>query len=164
MTDSTELRAVIAEALRDRQRWRHLIRHDDSDRVCELLQLSDSVELWLVCWAAGQDTGFHDHDRSAAEIAVVSGTIREERLVLYDEPIAAVHEQGAWVTVPSGDIHRVTHVAGSPAVTLHAYSPPLERVGTYVVAEDGRLRRFVAPAERVLAAEASDLLTRRAAA
>jgi hypothetical protein len=67
------------------------------------------------------------------------------------------------VTVPSGDIHRVTHAAGRPAVTLHAYSPPLERVGAYVVADDGRLRRNVAPADRVLAAEAtSDATASRA--
>ena len=57
---------------------------------------------------------------------------------------------GAWVTVPSGDIHRVTHAAGAPAVTLHAYSPPLERVGTYALAEDGRLRRYPTAAETVL--------------
>jgi predicted metal-dependent enzyme (double-stranded beta helix superfamily) len=157
LTDSGGLRAVIGEALRDRKRWRHLVRHDHSDRVCELLHVSANVELWLVCWAAGHDTGFHDHDHSAAEIAVVSGAIREQRLVLHDEPISATHEQGAWVTVPSGDIHRVTHAAGRPAVTLHAYSPRLERVGTYVIAEDGRLRRHVAPAETVLAAEAASL-------
>jgi predicted metal-dependent enzyme (double-stranded beta helix superfamily) len=155
MTDAGRLRAVIGEALLDRKRWRHLVRHEHSDRVCELLHVSASVELWLVCWAHGHDTGFHDHDRSAAEIAVVSGAIREQRLVLRDEPISATHEQGAWVTVPSGDIHRVTHAAGTPAVTLHAYSPPLERVGTYVIGEDGRLRRHVAPAGAVLAAEAA---------
>jgi predicted metal-dependent enzyme (double-stranded beta helix superfamily) len=155
MTDTGALRAVIGETLRDRKRWEHLVRHDRSDRVCELLDVSDSVELWLVCWADGQDTGFHDHDHSAAEIAVVSGAIREERLVLLDDPISATHEHGAWVTVPAGDIHRVTHAAGRPAVTLHAYSPPLERVGTYVIAEDGRLRRHVAPAGTVLAAEAA---------
>jgi predicted metal-dependent enzyme (double-stranded beta helix superfamily) len=149
------LHDAIGEALRGRGRWRHLIRHDPGDRVCELLQLSDDVELWLVCWADGHDTGFHDHDHSAALIAVVSGAIREERLMLLDEPISATHEQGTWVAVPSGDIHRVTHAAGRPAVTLHAYSPPLERVGAYVVADDGRLRRNVAPADTVLAAEAA---------
>ena len=152
MTDTGRLRTAIGDALRDRRRWHHLIRHDHSERVCELLHVSADVELWLVCWAAGHDTGFHDHDHSAAEIAVVSGAIREERLVLHDEPISATHEQGAWVSVPSGDIHRVTHAAGRPAVTLHAYAPRLERVGTYVIAEDGRLRRHVAPADTVLAA------------
>jgi predicted metal-dependent enzyme (double-stranded beta helix superfamily) len=153
MTGAGLLHDVIGAALGDRGRWQHLIRHDRDDRVCELLQLSDDVELWLVCWADGHDTGFHDHDHSAALIAVVSGAIREERLVLLDTPISATHEQGTWVTVPSGDIHRVTHAAGRPAVTLHAYSPPLQRVGTYVVADDGRLRRNVAPADTVLGAE-----------
>jgi hypothetical protein len=43
-----------------------------------------------------------------------------------------------------------TNCLDEPAVTLHAYSPPLERVGTYAVAEDGRLRRYPAAAETVL--------------
>ena len=29
----------------------------------------------------------------------------------------------------------------APAVSIHAYSPPLWRMGTYVVAPDGTLRR-----------------------
>jgi hypothetical protein len=31
--------------------------------------------------------------------------------------------------------------ADYPAVTIHAYSPPLWRMGTYTVSPDGELRR-----------------------
>ncbi|MGA9860189.1 MAG: hypothetical protein WBQ18_20145, partial [Solirubrobacteraceae bacterium] len=37
---------------------------------------------WVICWSEDQDTGFHDHDESAAGIAVVSGRVREDRLTL----------------------------------------------------------------------------------
>jgi hypothetical protein len=39
------------------------------------------------------------------------------------------------------DIHRVRHAGTGPAVTLHVYSPPLQRMGAYLVGEDWVLRR-----------------------
>ena len=33
------------------------------------------------------------------------------------------------------------HAGDVPAVTIHAYSPPLWRMGAYEVAESGELRR-----------------------
>ena len=38
------------------------------------------------------------------------------------------------------DIHRVTHAGTTPATTLHAYSPPLRRMGAYLV-QPGRHAR-----------------------
>ncbi|MFL5885973.1 MAG: cysteine dioxygenase [Thermoleophilaceae bacterium] len=154
MLRETELRELVTAARRDREAWQHLVRQDAGERVCELLHSSEQAELWLVCWADGHDTGFHDHDRSTGLIAVIDGAIREERLTIGGAPIAGVHPAGAEVAVPPGDIHRVAHVDGAPAVTLHAYSPPLERVGTYAVADDGRLRRFPESAGTVLTAQA----------
>ena len=34
-------------------------------------------------------------------------------------------------TGPGGYIHSVSHVAGEPAISIHAYSPPLTCVGQY---------------------------------
>ena len=44
-------------------------------------------------------------------------------------------------TGPGGYIHSVSHVEGEPAVSIHAYSPPLTCVGQYRVDSLGRLRR-----------------------
>jgi hypothetical protein len=50
----------------------------------------------------------------------------------------------------AADIHRVRHSGADPAVTLHVYSPPLSRMGAYVVGEDGVLERHsVAPEEEL---------------
>jgi hypothetical protein len=38
-------------------------------------------------------------------------------------------------------IHRVLHAGGPPAITLHAYSPPLVRTGAYRIGPDGQLER-----------------------
>ena len=41
----------------------------------------------------------------------------------------------------AADIHRVRHTGTAPAVTIHAYSPPLWRMGAYEVLPGGELRR-----------------------
>jgi mannose-6-phosphate isomerase-like protein (cupin superfamily) len=61
---------------------------------------------------------------------------------------------GDAVTIAREAIHRVRHAGTEPATTLHAYSPPLSRVGTYEVAADGALLRHARPAETLLEAVA----------
>jgi hypothetical protein len=39
------------------------------------------------------------------------------------------------------DIHRVTHAGTTPATTVHAYSPPLRRMGAYLIQPGGTLER-----------------------
>jgi hypothetical protein len=49
-----------------------------------------------------------------------------------------------------GYIHRVTYREGLPAVTVHVYSPRLDRVGQYRLGEDGVVRREVRPGRNEL--------------
>jgi hypothetical protein len=88
------------------------------------------------------DTGFHDHDLSAGAVAVAAGAVREERLVLGGPPATRIASAGEVFTFGPSDIHRVSHAGGEPAVTLHAYSPPLWRMGAYEVLPTGELRRW----------------------
>ena len=41
---------------------------------------TSDVNAWLICWSEDHDTGFHDHDASAAAITVMAGHVREDRL------------------------------------------------------------------------------------
>jgi mannose-6-phosphate isomerase-like protein (cupin superfamily) len=122
--------------------WRDHIRHSDDLRVYEQIWDDEDVNAWVICWSEDQDTGFHDHDESAAAIAVISGHVREERLALVSNGRRAC-ELGAGdvFTVPPVAIHRVLHVGEAPAVTIHAYSPPLTRTGAYRVGPNGELER-----------------------
>ena len=52
-------------------------------------------------------------------------------------------------------IHRVLHAGGEPAVTIHAYSPPLRRTGAYRVGPRGDLQREAQPFEVELRADAA---------
>jgi mannose-6-phosphate isomerase-like protein (cupin superfamily) len=121
------------------ERWQHLVRHDDS-RVYEQIWDDGDVNAWLICWSEDSDTGFHDHDDSAAGITVVSGSVREDRLALNGPPRSRELSAGTTFTVPPTAIHR-------------AYSPPLRRMGAYRVGADGELERESQPFEQELRAE-----------
>jgi quercetin dioxygenase-like cupin family protein len=144
---------MLYEWARDEDVWRPLVRHDEQERVYELVHRDADVELYLVCWMPGHDTGFHDHDHSAAAITVLTGEITEERLSLGGS-VSRRLQEGAAVEIAREAIHRVRHSGSEPAVTLHAYSPPLSRVGTYEFADDGALLRHPRPAETPLEAAA----------
>ena len=138
---TAELRELVDELAATPDVWRPLVRHEHDRRTYELLLHDDDVMAWVICWMDDHDTGFHDHDVSSGAVHVVQGRIREERLRLGREPLARTFEPGATFDFSSSDIHRVAHAGGGPAVTLHAYSPPLWRMGAYELDDDGGLRR-----------------------
>jgi predicted metal-dependent enzyme (double-stranded beta helix superfamily) len=136
-----ELGALVVRLAGEPERWRHLVHHRPDARTYEQLHRDDRVAVWLICWMNDHDTGFHDHDLSAGALTVVRGQIREERLVLGGPPAGRTLGAGETLDFAASDIHRVSHAGTEPAVTLHAYSPPLWRMGAYEVSPDGTLRR-----------------------
>jgi hypothetical protein len=87
------------------------------------------------------DTGFHDHDRSAGAVAVTRGAVIEDRLLLGGGTTSRTVAAGGAFTFAAADIHRVRHGGAGPAVSIHAYSPPLWRMGAYEIGAGGELRR-----------------------
>jgi predicted metal-dependent enzyme (double-stranded beta helix superfamily) len=136
-----QLEAFARELAQAPQRWRHLVAHDPAQRTYELLHHDEGVMAWLICWMDDHDTGYHDHDSSAGAVAVVEGAVREERLRLGAEPLERLVSAGEAFTFGPADIHRVRHAGDRPAVTIHAYSPPLWRMGAYEIDPAGALRR-----------------------
>jgi mannose-6-phosphate isomerase-like protein (cupin superfamily) len=135
------------------ERWAHLIRHAGDMRIYEQIWDDAKVNAWMICWSEDQDTGFHDHDHSAAAIRVISGRVREDRLTLGAGPRTRELGPGTTFIVPPTAIHRVLHAGEGPAVTIHAYSPPLRRTGAYRVGAGGELERQAQPFEVELRAE-----------
>jgi predicted metal-dependent enzyme (double-stranded beta helix superfamily) len=148
--ERSELRELVLELAGRPEAWRHLVRHDPAARSYAQLHRDDHVAVWLNCWLADHDTGFHDHDLSAGAVAVVEGRVREERLVLGGPPRSLTFAAGGAFEFGASDIHRVLHAGSAPAVTLHAYSPPLRRMGSYEVQPDGSLRRHSIPSTEEL--------------
>jgi mannose-6-phosphate isomerase-like protein (cupin superfamily) len=148
-----ELHRFAAGLAATPESWRRHVRHDSGTRVYEEIWNDGDVNAWVICWSEDQDTGFHDHDESAAAIAVVSGAVREDRLTLSGPPRSRTFGAGETFTVPPVAIHRVLHAGDQPAVTIHAYSPPLRRTGAYRVGPDGELERESQPFEVELRGE-----------
>ena len=136
-----DLRALVEELAADSDAWLPRVRHEPDRRTYELLLHDEDVMAWVISWMDDHDTGFHDHDVSSGAVHVVRGRILEERLRLGREPLARTFGPGATFHFSASDIHRVAHAGGGPAVTIHAYSPPLWRMGAYEIDAGGELRR-----------------------
>ena len=140
-----ELSQYVRALARRREAWEAFVRHDSTTRIYEQIQRSAHLDVWLICWSDEQDTGFHDHDASSGAVAVVAGSVREQRLVLGGAPVSRTFSAPQTFTFDASVIHRVHHVSSEPAVTLHAYSPPLTRLGAYRTGAGGELVRDTIP-------------------
>jgi mannose-6-phosphate isomerase-like protein (cupin superfamily) len=148
-----ELERFVAALASSPERWSHAVRHAGDARVYEQIWDDEDVNAWVICWSEDQDTGFHDHDESAAAITVISGSVREDRFTVGGSPRSREVGPGETFTVPPVAIHRVLHTGDGPAVTIHAYSPPLARTGAYRVGTEGELERESLPLQAELRAE-----------
>jgi predicted metal-dependent enzyme (double-stranded beta helix superfamily) len=136
-----ELLALVQALAQEPGLWQHLAQPDPDQRTYAQILRDEHVALWVICWCDEQDTGFHDHDFSGGAVAVVAGALREERLVLGGGTTSLTYAAGEAFAFSAADIHRVRHAGEEPAISLHAYSPPLWRMGAYEVAPTGELRR-----------------------
>ena len=138
--DLDELRTVAATLAADPARWSHLVGFDDDERVYVSLHRDAHVDVWLMCWTPANDTGWHDHDISSGAVAVVAGELVENNLALGTTGIETRVRAGTAFCFGPDHIHRLNG-ATDGSVSVHAYSPPLWRMGQYAVTDDGVLRR-----------------------
>jgi predicted metal-dependent enzyme (double-stranded beta helix superfamily) len=105
------------------------------------LALSDRYEIWLLSWLPGQQTGFHDHGASAGAFAVALGRLTEQAAI-GGRPAPATRTLPRGTTWSFGQhyVHDVSNDAAEPALSVHAYSPPLSRMRRFALAADGGLR------------------------
>jgi hypothetical protein len=139
--DRTALRRLVSDIAARPAIWRPLVTIDAESRRFEQLWRDEHVDVWVISWMHGHDTGFHDHDLSRGAVAVVAGALVEERMVLGGPALERRHPAGAVFDFDASHVHRMRQDSDGAAVSIHAYSPPLWRMGTYAVAADGTLRR-----------------------
>ena len=108
----------------------------DDNRWWARLHGDDAVDVWLLTWLPGQLTDLHDHGSSSAAFVVTRGRLEEVRANLTGTRHTTVHSVGRTSWVPAGAVHDVRAV-DVPAVSIHAYSPPLQRM-TYYRDDDAR--------------------------
>jgi hypothetical protein len=138
--DAAELEALVNELAEQPERWRELISFSDDERHYVSLYRDDHVDVWLLCWTPVNDTGWHDHDISSGAVRVVQGSLRESNPRIGGQPASRTVTSGHSFSFGPDHIHRL---AGDRerAVSIHAYSPPLWRLGQYTIDESGVMRR-----------------------
>jgi hypothetical protein len=136
-----ELSGLVTELAARPDLWKPLVVRDATRRRYRLLLEDERLDIWVLSWMRGQATGYHDHGRSHVALTTVQGAVLERQIRLGQSPLERELVPGLVQPGPAGYIHSVSHAAGAPAVTLHAYSPPLVHVGQYRAGPLGELRR-----------------------
>jgi predicted metal-dependent enzyme (double-stranded beta helix superfamily) len=136
-----ELCRLVAELASRRDLWEPLVVCDARRRRYRLLHEDARLDIWVLSWMSGQATGFHDHGRSHVALTTLQGAVLERQIRLGGASIERELVPGFVQPGPAGYIHSVSHGCGAPAVTLHAYSPPLVQVGQYRAGPLGELLR-----------------------
>ncbi|HEX8095961.1 cysteine dioxygenase [Jatrophihabitans sp.] len=138
---------------------RYLVEYDEGRRWHRRLYRDQRVDLWLISWLPSQGTQLHDHGGSAGAFTVLSGVLTE---AIYQPAAAAA---GRWPEAsgpgagpplverhrPSGSgagfgrhyVHDVRNLSREPAISVHAYSPPLTSMSFYDLDDAGALRTLV---------------------
>ncbi len=135
-----ELETLAEHVAFHSEEWAHHVAFDADERVYVSLHRDNHVDVWLLCWTPENDTGWHDHDVSSGAVSVVSGELVENNLTLAAGALERTVPAGTTFSFGPDHIHRLNGaVHGS--ISVHAYSPPLWRMGQYRVDDDGTLKR-----------------------
>lgn len=135
-----ELVALVGDLASRPEVWTGLVAFQTGHRHFASLYRDAHVDIWVLCWNTADDTGWHDHDTSSGAVAVTRGALRESNPRLSGEPVARVVAEGASFSFGPEHIHRMAGAVDG-SVSIHAYSPPLWRMGQYTFGDDGVLRR-----------------------
>lgn len=132
-----ELAAEVRRLTANPVEWVTRVRLDPEGRWYEQIRLTDSCELWLISWLPGQSTGFHDHGGANGAFGVVWGEL-DEGVVAGGTVTRALVAAGEVRSFGPRHVHDVRNsAAGSVAVSVHAYSPPLSAMTRYDLTPDG---------------------------
>jgi mannose-6-phosphate isomerase-like protein (cupin superfamily) len=126
------------------------IEYDERERWHQRIYRDRRVDVWLISWMPSQGTSLHDHGGSSGAFSVVEGELTE---TVDATAVGARHPDRQplrEITRATGDtvgfgpsyIHDVRNVGTAPAVSVHAYSPPLTSM-TYYDLDDRALRPIV---------------------
>jgi predicted metal-dependent enzyme (double-stranded beta helix superfamily) len=139
--EKPELLRLTARIAARRELWAPHLDTSIGERTYASLHRDASVDVWAIFWLPENDTGWHDHDTSSGAVHVIEGELEEHALLVNQPERRRAHGAGASFAFGPSHIHRLT-CAVPRAVSIHAYSPPLWRLGQYSVATDGALHRL----------------------
>lgn len=112
----------------------HSVHADPDERWHVRLHHDADVDVWLISWTEEQGTQLHGHGGSSGAFTVVAGELEE---LVWDPAARDLDEttrtRGDVVAFGPGYVHDVRNVRPTTAVSVHVYSPPLERMDFFDV-------------------------------
>ncbi len=130
-------RIVLAIASRT-ELFDDLVVDDETNRWWLQLLKTDNYEVRILGWEVEQRSDWHDHGGSSGVFVVTRGTLSEMHRasdhLSVDSRTYAVGEHGSF---GPDYVHDMIHESGKPAVSVHAYSPPLTGFTSYVRTDFG---------------------------
>jgi hypothetical protein len=119
---------------RETERYLDRVRFSRERYMRHPIFLWDDWEVMLIAWESGQVTPIHDHRGVMGGMAVLSGTLSEERFStpreipeLYDN---RPRPEGDLSDIGPTVLHRLAPTSAR-AVSLHVYRPPLRTMGIW---------------------------------
>jgi rhodanese-related sulfurtransferase len=137
-----ELAEIVAQ-FASSDGWMDTVRLSARRRWYERLYCGSDHDIWVISWLPGQSTGFHDHGESAGAFVVATGVLEERRP---GERPHAIYP-GEPRAFGSYYAHDVRNVSLGPAISIHAYSPPLGEMNEYELDGDQLVPRERSPGE-----------------
>jgi|SRR5579875_1506064 len=138
--DQRELARLANEIAGRPELWEDRVAFSAAARHYACLHRDGHVDVWLLCWTPESDTGWHDHDISSGAVRVVRGALTESNLRIGGAHVEVLVPAGTSFAFGPDHIHRLTGAAPR-SVSVHAYSPPLQRMGQYRLDDGGVMRR-----------------------
>jgi DMSO/TMAO reductase YedYZ molybdopterin-dependent catalytic subunit len=152
-----EVAACLQQANLTRDDFASWIRFSEQGYQRNLVRAGTWYHLWVLCWRNGQRSPIHDHVGSACAFRVLEGNATVTTFArVPNGHIKATgsidYPTGHIVATSDDDLHQVSNLQDGKAdlITVHIYTPPLLRMGTYSIydlsrGEDvwGESRKFV---------------------
>ena len=112
-----------------------------------LLHEGPAYQALVICWLNGQRSLIHDHVGSSCGVRILRGTATEtvfdwsENKMIYPTSTCML-EAGQVCVAEDMDIHQISNLQGDnrDLVTLHIYSPRLQRMGVYSLTDSRVIR------------------------
>lgn len=147
LTARAELAALTAELaeLELGDELDSCVRFSSKGYARNLVRTGDWYALWVMCWRNGQRSPIHDHRGSSCGVRVLQGVATESLFEFAPNGhVKATFSrdlyEGSVCGSEDGDLHQISNLQADNAdlVTLHVYSPPLVKMGTYTLFDTTR--------------------------
>jgi hypothetical protein len=133
LLDPSELGELVDGIAATAELWRPVVRTECEHRWYAPLFETAAVQVWLIAWGSGHELELHDHGPSAGAFALAAGRLHEYSVS--PGPPQRLRrrtlEVGQRRSFAAGYVHSLSNPDPTPAITVHAYSPPLTAMRSY---------------------------------